>query len=58
MIGGGTLSALLSGVRFLGAMLHEFIARGGRVLDPADDSDVPLDALFGPLLRAPSAGDD
>lgn len=51
IIGGGTLQALLLGVQFLGTMLHDFIARGGRVLDPEDDSDVPLAALFGPMLR-------
>lgn len=51
IIGGGSLQALLLGVRFLGTMLHDFIARGGRVLDAEDDTDVPLEALFGPLLR-------
>ena len=50
IIGGGTLQALLLGVRFLGTMLHDFTSRGGRVLDPEDDSDVPLAALFGPML--------
>lgn len=42
---------MLLGVQFLGTMLHAFVARGGRVLDPEDDSDVPLAALFGPMLR-------
>jgi len=51
IIGGGTLQALLLAVRFVGTMLHDFVSRGGRVLDPEDDSDVPLEALFGPLLR-------
>lgn len=51
LIGGSTLQALLLGVQFLGTMLHDFIARGGRVIDPDDDSDVPLAALFGPMLR-------
>jgi hypothetical protein len=32
-------------------MLHDFISRGGRVLDPEDDSDIPLAACFGPMLR-------
>ena len=51
IIGGGTLHALLVAVQFLGAMLHDFISRGGRILDPEDDSDVPLAELFGPMLR-------
>jgi hypothetical protein len=33
--------------------LHDFRSKGGRVLDPADDSDVQLEALFGVLLRDP-----
>jgi hypothetical protein len=41
IIGGGTLQAL---------------ERGGRVLDPEDDSDVPLKSLFGPLLRELTSG--
>ena len=55
IIGGGTLQALLLAVQFLGTMLHDFISRGGRVLDPEDDSDVPLAALFGPMLRESNA---
>jgi hypothetical protein len=49
-IGGGTLSALLGAVKLLAAMLHAFTEQGGRVLDAEDGSDVPLEALFGPLL--------
>jgi hypothetical protein len=61
IVGEGTLGALLLGVQFLGSMLHDFVSRGGRVLYPnsdvplaEDDSgvDVPLSALFGPMLRA------
>ena len=52
VISGGTLGALLSAVEFLGTMLHDFIANGGRVLEPEDESDVPLALLFGPLFRA------
>jgi len=51
LIGGGTLQALLLAVQFLGTTLHDFISRGGRILCPEDDSDVPLAALFGPMLR-------
>ena len=50
-MGGGTLSALLGGVQLLGVLLHAFIEQGGRVLDADDGSDIPLDSLFGPLLR-------
>ena len=52
LIGGGTLHALLRGVEFLGVMLHEFVARGGRILDPEDGSEVALSVLFGPLFHA------
>ncbi|HEY1815362.1 MAG TPA: hypothetical protein VGG74_23600 [Kofleriaceae bacterium] len=52
IIGGGTLAALLSGIKALGMHLDAFIARGGRVLDPADDSELPLDVMFGSMLRA------
>jgi hypothetical protein len=58
IIGGGTLDALLNGVRLLGMILHAFIERGGRVLyadedaDAEGDVDVPLAAIFGPMLRA------
>jgi hypothetical protein len=51
-ISAGTLGALLLAVEALGGTLHGFIASGGRVLDPEDDSDIPLAALFGPLFRA------
>src|SRR5689334_1996949 len=50
--GESTLQALLLGLRFLGMRLHDFLSNGGRVLDPEDDSDLQLDVLFGPLLRA------
>lgn len=47
----------MCGVRFVGAMLHAFVSRGGRVLAPEDESDVPLDAIFGRLLHEnPAAG--
>jgi hypothetical protein len=58
IISGGTLGALLSGVELLGAFLHGFIADGGRVLDPDDDSELRLDALFGPPWRAIDVPDD
>lgn len=51
--GESTLQALLLGVRFLGMRLHDFRSKGGRIVDPEDDSDVELEALFGPLLRDP-----
>jgi hypothetical protein len=60
IIGGGTLQALLLGVQFLGTLLHDFVSRGGQVLDAEDDSHVPLPALFGPMLRGiePPTSDD
>lgn len=51
--GGSRLQALLLAVQFLGMRLHDFVSNGGRVLDPHDDSEVPLNALFGALLRDP-----
>jgi len=58
IIGGGSLQALLLGVRFLGSRLHDFVSRGGRVLDPTDDSDIPLETLFGPMWGAFGATND
>jgi hypothetical protein len=49
--GGGTLSALLLGIQLLGYLLHDFRARGGRVVDADDGTDVDLDSMFGPFLR-------
>jgi hypothetical protein len=49
--GGSTLQALLLAMQFLGMRLHDFVSKGGRVLYPDDDADVPLHALFGALLR-------
>ena len=50
--GGEPLQALLLAVRFLGARLHDFKTKGGRVLHRGDDEcEVELDAFFGPLLR-------
>lgn len=67
-----TLQALLLAASFVGTMLHAFIERGGRVLYPphgaSDDdddnagddddgeTDVALEAIFGPLLTAPRGG--
>ena len=49
--GEGTLQALLLALRLAGMRLHDFEAKGGRVLR-ANGDELPLDALFGPLLRA------
>jgi hypothetical protein len=49
MIGGGTLSALIHGIEMTASLLRDFVADGGRVLDPADDADLPLSAMFGAL---------
>lgn len=53
IFGESSLQALLLGVRFLGMRLHDFLSKGGRVLDPEDDSDVGLDESFGTFLRDP-----
>jgi hypothetical protein len=53
--GSSTLQALLLAVRFLGMRLHDFLSKGGHVLDPEDDSDTALDGLFGPMLGQFSA---
>ena len=58
VIGVGTLQALIMGIRLLGTLLHDFVSRGGRILDPDDDSEVPLEFLFGPMLRVFNAPDD
>lgn len=66
-----TLQALLLAASFVGTMLHAFIERGGRVLYPPrgatttdggeedvddGDTDVALEAIFGPLLAPPRSG--
>jgi len=48
--GASTLQALLLAVCYLGKRLHDFVSRGGRVLYPDEESDVALDALFGPMF--------
>jgi hypothetical protein len=53
--GDGSLQALLLGVQFLGYQVHGFRSRGGRVLTP-EGEEFPLEAFFGPLLRAPPTG--
>ena len=40
--GSTTLQALVLAIRFVELRLRDFVAKGGRVLDPADDSDVLL----------------
>lgn len=50
--GASTLQALLLAIRFLGMRLHDFLSKGGRVVDPDEDQDMPLEAYFGALLRA------
>ena len=49
--GASTMQALLLAARFLGIELYSFLAFGGRVLYPDEDADVPLESLFGELLR-------
>ncbi|MCB9563160.1 MAG: hypothetical protein H6708_22410 [Kofleriaceae bacterium] len=52
--GGSPLQALLLAVQFLGMRLHALTSSGRRVVDPDDGSDVGIEALLGPLLRAPA----
>ena len=51
--GENELQALLLALRFIGYRLHAFREAGGRVLFPDTEDDVPIDSLFGPLLRDP-----
>lgn len=51
--GATTLQALLLGAQFLGYGLHAHLSRGGVVVDPESGERIPLEALFGPLLRRP-----
>jgi len=49
--GASTIQALLLAIRFLGMRLDDFISKGGRVIDPDEHVDLPLEAFFGALLR-------
>lgn len=53
--GDGTLQALLYALQLGGMRLHDFIARGGRVLAADGLSDVGIDSIFGPLLTEAKA---
>jgi len=50
-MGSSPLQALLLGLGHLGYRLYDFISKGGRVIDPVDDSNFGIEAYFGPLLR-------
>lgn len=50
IIGGSAMQALVLAMSFLGAMLQDWLASGGRVLND-DGSDARVDLTFGPLLR-------
>lgn len=47
--GDSALHALVLGLRFAAGMLHSYRTMGYTVVDPADDSVVALETLFGPL---------
>ena len=49
VLGAHTMQALCAALRLVGWKLHDFVARGGRVLHDTGD-DVGLDDVFGPLL--------
>jgi hypothetical protein len=43
-------------VRLIGWRLHDFLSKGGRVLDPEEeDADFPIEALFGERPPASAA---
>ena len=44
IIGGSPLQALLLAVSFVGMRLHDFLSKGGRVLDPHEGADVGLES--------------
>ena len=50
--GASTLQALVLALRFLGMRVHDFMSKGGRVVDPDEELDLPLDAYFGAWLSA------
>jgi hypothetical protein len=52
VFGDNPLQALFLAMSLAGQLMHDFLERGGRVLDPQEEVDVPLDAYFGPLLRS------
>jgi hypothetical protein len=54
MLGSSPLQALLLAVRHLGMRVHDFLSKGGRVLN-LDDTNFGIEHLFGPLLRHPPA---
>ena len=59
LAGEDTLQALLLVVRFVGMQLQHFRDHGGRIVyrggGDGDDTDVPVEATFGPLLIKGSA---
>ncbi len=54
ILGGSAMQALALAMSFLGAMLDDWLASGGQVLNE-DGTDARVDLTFGALLR-PSAG--
>lgn len=48
-----SLQALCLATRLAGTLLRDFVADGGRILDPGTGNDVPLDGYF---ELAPAAG--
>ena len=49
------MQALLLAIQVIGFELHTFRERGGRIVEPGTNNDLPLHAYFGPLLRASDA---
>ncbi len=53
IVASDTLQALMLAVRFAGMRLHDFLSKGGRIVDPDEGLDVPLETIFGVMLRQP-----
>lgn len=53
MLASSPLQAILLGLRHLGMGIHDFMCRGGLVLDPETGENFGIEHLFGPLLRHP-----
>ena len=56
MLASSPLQAILLAVRHLGMGIHDFMYRGGHVLDPRNGENFGIEHLFGPLLRHPPDG--
>jgi hypothetical protein len=51
--GDGSLQPLMLALQFAGYHLHDFIERGGKVLDPEDHNSSGVLSMFRILMRRP-----